>query len=78
MVKPEEKWRQLSAEATAARKVLDEALAPILKKLAAVAAGTSRDAPLAEEDAQLRAAMDVWKDVNTQIEEFIAENIGRR
>jgi len=78
MVKPEEKWRQLSAEATAARKVLVQALAPILKKLAGVAAGTSRDTSLPEEDAQLKAAMDVWKDVNTQIEEFIAENIGRR
>ena len=78
MVKPDEKWRQLSAEANAARKVLDEALAPILKKLDAIAAGTSGDAPLPEEDVQLKAAMDVWKDVNTQIEEFIAENIGRR
>ena len=78
MVKPDEKWRQLSAEADAARKVLDEAMAPILKKLAAIAAGTSRDTPLLEEDVQLKAAMDVWKDVNTQIEEFIAENIGRR
>ena len=78
MVKPDEKWRQLSAEADAARKVLDEAMTPILKKLAAIAAGTSRDTPLLEEDVQLKAAMDVWKDVNTQIEEFIAENVGRR
>ena len=77
-MKPDEKWRQLSAEAHATRKVLDEALAPVLKKLAAIASGTSDDAPLPEEDAQLRAAMDVWKDVNTQIEEFIAESVGRR
>jgi hypothetical protein len=77
-MKPDEKWRHLSAEAHAARKVLDEVLAPVLKKLSGIAAGTSDDAPLPEEDVQLQAAMDVWKDVNTQIEEFIAESVGRR
>jgi hypothetical protein len=77
-MKPDEKWRQLSAEAHAARKVLDEALAPVLKKLVAIASGASDDAPLPEEDAELRAAMDVWKDINTQIEEFIAESVGHR
>ena len=58
-MKPDEKWRQLSAEADAARKVLDETLAPILKKLGAIAAGASGDAPLPEDDAQVKAAMDV-------------------
>ena len=26
----------------------------------------------------LQAAIDAWNDINTQIEEFIAENVGRR
>jgi len=31
-----------------------------------------------EEDASLQAAIDAWNDVNTQIEESIAENVDRR
>jgi hypothetical protein len=75
---PDEKWRQLVEESHAARKALDGALAPVLRKQAAIAAGTARENSSPEEDARLLAARDVWNDVNTQIEEFIAENVGRR
>ena len=77
-MKPDEKWRQLCAESHAARRVLDYALAPVLRKQAAIGAGTARENSSPEEDARLRAAIDAWNDVNTQIEESIAENVGRR
>ena len=77
-MQPDEKWRQLVAESNAARRVLDQALAPVLRKQAAIGAGTARENSSPEEDARLQAARDAWNDVNVQIEEFIAENVGRR
>jgi len=77
-MKPDEKWRQLCAESPAARRVLDYALAPVLRKQATIGAATARENSSPEEDARLRAAIDAWNDVNTQIEESIAENVGRR
>ena len=77
-MKPDEKWRQLCAESHAARRVLDYALAPVLRKQAAIGAGTARENSSPEEDAGLQAAIDAWNDIDTQIEEFIAENVGRR
>ena len=77
-MKPDEKWRQLCAESHAARRVLDYALAPVLRKQAAIGAGTARENSSPEEDARLQAAIDAWNDIDTQIEEFIAENVGRR
>jgi predicted phage gp36 major capsid-like protein len=75
---PDEKWRQLVAESHAARRVLDYALAPILKKATAIGAGTAQENSSPEEDARLQTAIDAWNDINVQIEEFIAENVGRR
>ena len=77
-MQPDEKWRQLVAESDAARRVPDQALAPVLRKQAAIGAGTARETSSPEEDARLQAAIDAWNDVNTQIEEFIAENVGAR
>ena len=76
-MQPDEKWRQLVAESHAARRVLDQALAP-LRKQAAIGAGTARENSSPEEDERLQAARDAWNDVNVQIEEFIAENVGAR
>ena len=53
-MKPDEKWRQLVAESHAARRVLDYALAPILKKATAIGAGTARENSSPEEDARLQ------------------------
>ena len=77
-MKLDEKWRQLVAESHAARGVLDQALAPVLRKQAAIGAGTARENSSPEEDERLQAARDAWNDVNVQIEEFIAENVGAR
>jgi predicted phage gp36 major capsid-like protein len=77
-MKPDEKWRQLVAESHAARRVLDYALAPILKKATAISAGTAQENSSPEQDARLQTAIDAWNDINVQIEEFIAENVGRR
>jgi hypothetical protein len=66
------------AESHAARRVLDYALAPVLRKQAAIGAGTARENSSPEKDARLEAAIDAWNDVNTQIEESIAENVDRR
>src|SRR5216683_492635 len=41
-------------------------------------AGTTQENSSPEEDDRLQAAIDAWNDVNAQIEEFIAENVGRR
>jgi hypothetical protein len=51
---------------------------PVLRKQVAIGAGTARENSSPEEDDRLQAAIDAWNDVNTQIEEFIAENVGRR
>jgi hypothetical protein len=75
---PEEKWSQLVAESHAAKRVLDHALAPVFRKQAAIGAGAGRENSSPEEDARLQAAIDAWDDINTQIEEFIAENVGHR
>jgi Ser-tRNA(Ala) deacylase AlaX len=77
-MKLDEKWRQLVAESHAARKVLDEALAPVLKKLTAIGAGTSRENSTPEEDARLQAASEVLDVIHVRMKEFIAENTGRR
>jgi hypothetical protein len=77
-MKPDEKWRHLVAESHAARRVLDQALSPVLRKQAAIGAGTARENSSPEEDERLQAARDAWNDVNVQIEEFIAENVGAR
>jgi hypothetical protein len=50
----------------------------VLRKQAAIGAGTARENSSPEEDASLQAAIDAWNDVNTQIEESIAENVDRR
>jgi alanyl-tRNA synthetase len=77
-MKPDEKWRHLCTEAHAASRVLNYALAAVLRKQAAIGAGTARENSSPEEDARLQAAIDAWNDINTQIEEFIAENVGPR
>ena len=71
------KMASTCAESHAARRVLDYALALVLRKQAA-GAGTARENSSPEKDARLQAAIDAWNDVNTQIEESIAENVGRR
>jgi hypothetical protein len=76
-MKPDEKWRQLRVESQAADKVLDEALKPILKKLTIVGTDTARGQSSLEEDVRLIAAMDAWHDVNVQVIDFIAKNVGR-
>jgi hypothetical protein len=76
-MKLDEKWQQLVAESHAARKVLDEALAPVLEKLIAIGAGRSREnSP--KEDARLQAASEVLDEIHVRMKEFIAENTGRR
>jgi hypothetical protein len=59
-------------------KVLDEALAPGLKKLIAIGAGTSRENSAPEEDARLQAASEALDEIHVLMKEFIAENTGRR
>jgi hypothetical protein len=77
-MKPDGNGVKLVAESHAARRVLDQALAPVLRKQAAIGAGTARENSSPEEDERLQAARDAWNDVNVQIEEFIAENVGAR
>jgi len=76
-MKPDEKCRQLRVESQAADKVLDEALQPILKKLTIAGTDTARGQSSLEEDVRLIAAMDAWHDVNVQVIDFIAKNVGR-
>jgi hypothetical protein len=59
-------------------KVLDEALALVLKKLTAIGAGTSRENSAPEEDARLQAASEALDEIHVLMKEFIAENTGRR
>jgi hypothetical protein len=66
-MKPDEERRQLCAESHAARRVLDYALAPVLRKQATIGAGTARENSSPEEDARLRAAIDAWNDINIKI-----------
>jgi hypothetical protein len=63
------------AESHAARRVLDYALAPVLRQQAAIGAGMARENLSPEEDARLQAAIDAWNDINTQIEESMPKTL---
>jgi hypothetical protein len=53
-------------------------LGPVLRKQAAIDAGTARENSSPQEDARLQAAIDASNEINVQIEQFIAESVGLR